>query len=51
VRGTAETKAIAEEAYVYGFLMIATDKATYEISVDNSSGGSTSWRSGSPCSC
>ncbi len=35
--GIAETKAIAEEAYVYGFPMIAAYKAMYEFNVDKSS--------------
>ena len=33
----AETKAIAEEAYLYGFPMIAAYKAMYEFNVDKSS--------------
>ena len=33
----AETKAIAEEAYIYGFPMIAAYKAMYEFNVDKSS--------------
>ena len=35
--GMAETKAIAEEAYVYGFPMIAGYKALYELNVDKAS--------------
>lgn len=35
--GIAETKAIAEEAYIYGFPMIAAYKAMYEFNVDKSS--------------
>jgi hypothetical protein len=33
----AETKAIAEEAYIYGFPMIAGYKAMYEMAIDKSS--------------
>src|SRR5579863_2104923 len=33
----AETKAIADEAYIYGFPMIAAYKAMYEFNVDKSS--------------
>ena len=33
----AETKAIAEEAYIYGFPMIAGYKALYQFNVDKSS--------------
>ncbi len=33
----AETKAIAEEAYIYGFPMIAAYKAMYEFNVDKAS--------------
>ncbi|HQR20940.1 MAG TPA: DUF1254 domain-containing protein, partial [Burkholderiaceae bacterium] len=33
----AETKAIAEQAYIYGFPMIAAYKAMYEFNVDKSS--------------
>ncbi len=33
----AETKAIAEEAYIYGFPMIAGYKAMYEFNIDKSS--------------
>src|SRR5206468_8880259 len=32
--GIAETKAIAEEAYIYGFPMIAAYKALYQFNVD-----------------
>jgi hypothetical protein len=35
--GIAETKAIAEEAYIYGFPMIAGYKAMYEMAIDKSS--------------
>jgi hypothetical protein len=35
--GIAEVKAIAEEAYIYGFPMIAAYKAMYEFNVDKSS--------------
>lgn len=35
--GIAETKAIAEEAYIYGFSMIAAYKAMYEFNVDKTS--------------
>ena len=35
--GVAETKAIAEEAYVYGFPMIAAYKAMYQFNVDTAS--------------
>jgi hypothetical protein len=35
--GIAETKAIMEEAYVYGFPMVAAYKAMYEFNVDKSS--------------
>lgn len=35
--GIAETKTIMEEAYVYGFPMIAAYKAMYEFNVDKSS--------------
>ena len=35
--GIEEIKAIAEEAYVYGFPMIAAYKAMYEFNVDTSS--------------
>jgi hypothetical protein len=35
--GIAEVKAIAEEAYVYGFPLIAAYKAMYEFNVDKSS--------------
>ena len=35
--GIAETKAIAEQAYIYGFPMIAAYKAMYEFNVDKSS--------------
>ena len=35
--GIAETKAIAEEAYIYGFPMIAAYKAMYEFNVDKAS--------------
>jgi len=37
VPSIAETKAIAEEAYVYGFAMIAGYKAMYEFNIDKSS--------------
>lgn len=33
----AETKAIAEQAYIYGFPMIAAYKAMYEFNIDKSS--------------
>jgi hypothetical protein len=33
----AETKAIAEEAYIYGFPMIAAYKAMYEFNIDKAS--------------
>jgi hypothetical protein len=33
----AETKAIAEEAYIYGFALLAGYKAMYEFNVDKSS--------------
>jgi hypothetical protein len=36
--GIAETKAIMEEAYVYGFPMVAAYKAMYQFNVDKSSG-------------
>ncbi len=35
--GIEETKAIAEEAYIYGFPMIAAYKAMYEFNVDKTS--------------
>jgi hypothetical protein len=35
--GIAETKAIMEEAYIYGFPMVAAYKAMYEFNVDKSS--------------
>ena len=35
--GIAETRAIAEQAYIYGFPMIAAYKAMYEFNVDKSS--------------
>ncbi len=35
--GIAETKAIMEEAYVYGFPMVAAYKALYEFNVDKTS--------------
>lgn len=35
--GIAETKAIMEEAYVYGFPMVAAYKAMYEFNVDKTS--------------
>ena len=35
--GIAETKAIAEQAYIYGFPMIAAYKAMYEFNVDKAS--------------
>jgi hypothetical protein len=35
--GIAETKAIAEEAYIYGFPMIAAYKAMYEFNIDKAS--------------
>jgi len=33
----AETKAIAEEAYIYGFPMVAAYKAMYEFNIDKAS--------------
>ena len=36
--GIAETKTIAEEAYIYGFPMIAAYKAMYEFNIDKASG-------------
>lgn len=36
--GIAETKAIAEQAYIYGFPMVAAYKALYEFNVDRTSG-------------
>ena len=35
--GIAETKAITEEAYLYGFPMIAAYKAMYELNIDKTS--------------
>jgi hypothetical protein len=35
--GIEETKAIAEQAYIYAFPMIAAYKAMYEFNVDKSS--------------
>ena len=37
IPGIAETKAIMEEAYIYGFPMVAAYKAMYEFNVDKSS--------------
>jgi hypothetical protein len=36
--GVMETKAIAEEAYIYGFPMIAAYKAMWEFNIDKTSG-------------
>jgi len=36
--GITEAKAIAEEAYIYGFPMLAAYKAMYEFNIDKSSG-------------